>query len=671
MFANVALPVPLRTLFTYKIPKTIVDLSEGTRVLVPFGKKRCLGFCVETTANAPEEKEIKDIIAVIPQPQLFSKPYWQWLKNAADYYVTPLGQILAQAVPSYYFDVEALKASSPPKSHELSFDLGFHTRDVTLTTEQEKIYDTVKKNFSEFYPLLLHGITGSGKTEIYIKLIKLCLERQGAALLLVPEIGLTPQMLSRLNHHFKDNLLVYHSGLSVNQRLTQWNRCLANRPLVMVGTRSALFAPFPNLGLIVVDEEHDASYKQEDRFRYHARDLAVMRARQLSCPIVLGSATPSLESYYLADTGKYHLATLSDRVGGAKLPRLKAVDFRLEKEQRDLPRLLSKSLHDAIDRHHAHGKQVILFVGMRGFAQNAYCLHCARIELCLNCSVGLTYHKTTHMLKCHYCGLQRAYDEICPTCHDKVLTLLGFGTQSIEEEVKTWHPRCQVSRVDSDVAGTAKKVQALFSDFAARKIDLLVGTQMLSKGHDFSHVGLVGIVGADAHLGLPDFRAAERSVQNIVQVAGRAGRSTTHGEVIVQSLLPDHPVMQFALKQDYKSFAQWELKNRQALIYPPFGRLIQIRFLAADQTSLTRFLQEWQIFLQQAQKGFATQDLRILGPVEMPIAKLRGKYRHHVLIKVRRGLKFQDFLAYVLHDLEKRDPQKIQYQIDVDVIHLI
>ena len=571
---------------------------------------------------------------------------------------------------SYYFDVKRTESDKEPKSRDLKFDLAFETKDVLLTEEQNEVYEKIKAHSETYYPVLLHGITGSGKTEIYINLIKDALRDGKSALFLVPEIGLTPQMLARLNHHFKGKLLVYHSGLSKNQQLNQWKACLDNEPKVMVGTRSALFAPFENLGLVIVDEEHDTSYKQEDRFRYNARDLAVMRAHLLKIPVILGSATPSLESYHQAQEKKYHYFELKQRVGGAKLPDMRIIDFQKEKEQRGLPLLLSQSIHDAIDHYYEKREQMILFVGQRGFAQNAYCLSCASIQICPNCSVGLTYHKYKNELKCHYCDYAFTFDQVCRGCKEKSLTLLGFGTQSIEEEILSMHPKLIVTRVDSDSMNTPAKMQQAFEDFANAKTNLLIGTQMLSKGHDFSHVGFVGIVGVDAHMGLPDFRAGERAFQNLVQVAGRAGRSDKKGKVIVQSLSPKHPLIKFAQEQDYKSFAEWELQQREALLYPPFSRLIQIRFLANDEKRLKSFVSQWQRFLEVV-RNKSNDSMQILGPCEMPLAKVRGKHRYHIILKVKRGLRFQDMLVYLTQDLKERKLVGIQFQIDVDSMSLI
>jgi len=681
MFAHVAIDVPLRTLFTYAVSDEIAEkIYVGARVLVPFGRKTVIGFCLDMSEEKGTDRSIKEVLDVVAgtglgtgrrNRPLLDIDYIEWLRFAADYYCAPIGQVIAQAVPNYYFDVKKIDAEKELRSKDISFASEFETKDVELTAKQTEIYEEIAKNSDGYFPALIHGVTGSGKTEIYIQLIKKVLAERKSALFMLPEIGLTPQMLARLNHHFKGKLLVYHSGLTKNQRLNQWNNCLDDEPKIMVGTRSALFAPFHNLGVIIVDEEHDNSYKQDDRFRYHARDLAISRAQRLKIPIVLGSATPSLESYFLAQKKKYHYFSLNERVGGATLPEIRVVDFGKEREQTGGSLLVSQNIHQAIDHFYQKREQMIVFVGQRGFAQNAFCVSCSQIQLCPNCSVGLKYHKHQNCLKCHYCDYQYVFDEICSHCKEKSLTLLGFGTQSIEEEIRTMHPKLIIQRLDSDVASSTRRVHEIFGDFAQNKINMIIGTQMIAKGHDFSNVGFVGVLGIDAHLGLPEFRASERAFQTIVQVAGRAGRADKKGHVIVQSMMPRHMSIAYGVAQSYEKFAEQELKIRESLNYPPFSRLVQIRFLSNHENRLKDFLSTWSVFLDQIKAKTDSTDVHILGPAEMPIAKVRGKHRYHVLFKIRRGLKFKELLGYVVKDLDERKLTGIQYQIDVDAVGLI
>ncbi|MBU0504613.1 primosomal protein N' [bacterium] len=680
-YAKIAIDVPLRTTFTYRIPTHLREsIARGKRVLVSFGRKKMVGIClgldetfVSFQANGKkiEDKNLKDIEEIIDEYVFLDNDYLQWLEFASAYYMAPIGQVLSQALPSFYFDIKKIGKEKKIKFKEISFASDFTTNSITLTQEQQQVYQAILKHLNSYYPALIHGITGSGKTEVYIQLIHEVLRQRKSALLLVPEIGLTPQMMTRLNHHFKGSLLVYHSGLSINQRVNQWQHCLAQEPKVMVGTRSALFAPFKNLGLIIVDEEQDSSYKQDDRFRYHARNMALSRGKQLNIPVILGTATPSLETYYQTQENKYAYYELKERIGLAKLPDIRVIDFGKEREQTGNALMVSQNIHDAIEHFHKQGRQMMIFVGQRGFAQNAFCTACHQIQVCPNCSVGLKFHKPLYNLKCHYCDYAISFDGACGQCQEKSLTLLGFGTQSIEEELRIMHPRVRMARLDSDHVTKVSDLHQTLADFYTKKIDLLVGTQMITKGHDFDDVGFVGVLGIDAHLGLPDFRASERSFQTIVQVAGRAGRSQKKGHVIIQSLMPNHKSITFGVKQDYACFANDELEFREALQYPPYSRLIQFRFISHQEARLKDFMGTWAVFLNQVRQKTNSDEFKILGPAEMPVYKVRGKYRYHVLLKIKRGLKIADIMNYLITDLDERKLKGINYQIDVDAEGLV
>lgn len=679
MYCNIAIDVPLRRVFTYRVAADQANLiKRGSRVIVPFGSKKLIGICLAVLNKKPEnieENKLKEIIKVCEDAlPLLSENYLRWLELAAEYYATPLGQVMAQALPSYYFKIKKSENSKPLRSKKIkSFqrDYFHHHVQNALTEDQQEIFSTLLAHSEEYYPALVHGITGSGKTEIYIHLLKENLKKQKSALYLVPEIGLTSQTLSRLHQHFPKELLVYHSALTENQKLMQWQACLQEKPQIMVGTRSALFAPFANLGLVIIDEEHDTSFKQEDRFRYHARDLAVLRAHLLKIPVVMGSATPSLESYYLSQQKKYHYFELQKRFLETELPAIKIIHVGKEKQQTNMPLILSQHIHQAIDYYFEKRQQMIIFAGQRGYAQNAYCTACAKIQLCSNCSVGLTFHKPKKILKCHYCDFEKHFDEICFACLKKSLTLLGSGTQSIEEEIQSLHPQLKLLRMDSDNMSSVQKIDDALAQFSQQKINLLIGTQMLAKGHDFKNVGFVGVVNIDAHLGLPDFRASERSFQTLVQVAGRAGREKKRGAVMVQSYYPEHPSLVLGAQHDYKKFAQHELELRQQLFYPPYSRIIQLKFISNHLVKLHGFFKEWQKFLMQLQSHVSPENMKLLGPAPMPLEKIRGKYRYHFIIKLKRGLKTKDIINYLLEDLEKRNLSGVQFQVDVDPVNLL
>lgn len=676
MFADIAIDVPLDTLFTYRIPRELEGVvKRGTRVLVSFGKKKAVGFCLEVKNDfVPTEKvkvrEIKDILAADAEP-LLSDAYLKWLEFAADHYVCPPGQVFSQAVPAAYFETEDFGATKTRRAKEFGILRSIDGEKAELTRSQRWVSDEISGHSGGFFPALVHGVTGSGKTEVYIDVIEKTLNTGKSALYLVPEIGLTPQTLARLARHFEGNLAVTHSGLTANQRLATWQKALNPDPVVTIGTRSALFAPFRNLGLLVVDEEHDSSYKQEDRFRYNARDLAVARARFEGVPIVLGSATPSLETYHQAKTGKYRYFELAERIGSVAMPKIDIIDFAREREQTKLPLHLSQNIVRVLGETLAAKKQAILFVGQRGYAQNAFCTECRAIQTCRNCSVGLKFHAHVKKLKCHYCDFEIDFDETCLSCAKKALTLIGSGIQSVEEEVRANFPQAKTVRVDSDAFPSPQKLDAVLADFAAGGIDIIVGTQMMSKGHDFAGVGFVGIVGIDANLGLPDFRAAEKSFQTVVQVAGRAGRHGERGRVLVQSFMPEHTSLAFAKTHDFAAFASAELAQRETLHYPPFSRLVQIRFSSNSEGELDGFLRDWRRGFTILSARLAEKGVLTLGPSEMPIAKLRGRYRHHLILKIPRQTKVRDVVRYVLDSAERTAPKKVQIQVDVDPAGLL
>ncbi len=677
-YCQIAIDAPLKTTFTYTSEERLVI---GQRVVVPFRRQKRVGIVLDCAPQAPESKtangqiltpeKIKKILQVLDATPFVNVDYVNWLQAAADYYYAPVGQVLAQAIPSFFWEVDAEKRERVRKAKKLIFPDWQSRTDVVLTSEQNAIVRTILQNQKNFFPTLLQGVTGSGKTEVYIEVIREVLKQNKSALYLVPEIGLTPQTLGRLKAYFQDQLLVYHSGLSENQRALQWQACQSDKPQVLVGTRSAVFAPFANLGVIVVDEEHDTSYKQDDRFRYHARDIALMRAQKLKIPIVMGSATPSLETYFLAKQKKYHHCILRDRVSGSALPQMDVLDVGRERQQTGSVLSLSKHIHRQIDKTVERGQQVIVFVGKRGFAQNAFCVDCQKAEECPNCSVGLKHHAPKNLLKCHYCDFEKNFDEICPSCKAKSMTLIGMGIQAIENEIGEQHPGLRFLRVDSDAFPSPQKLAEVFVKFQNHEWDLIVGTQMMTKGHDFAKVGFVAVAGVESQLGLPDFRAGERAFQTVVQVAGRSGRDQERGLVLVQSYMPEHPSLRCAMTQDFEAFADVELTNREALFYPPYSRMLQLRLIGNTEERLKEFLKQHRLLFSRLQKDFKKQNIQMLGPAEMPIYKLRGLYRYHVIFKMPKALKPTPVLDYVMGLLQPQKQTGIDFQVDVDPQSLI
>jgi len=483
-----------------------------------------------------------------------------------------------------------------------------------------------------FVPFLLHGITGSGKTELYFRIVEQALETDRGSIVLVPEIALTPLLVRAAADRFGATVAVTHSELSAGERHDQWWRIREGESRVVIGARSAVFAPVADLGAIVVDEEHEASYKQEESPRYHGRDVAVMRARLEGAVAVLGSATPSVESHANALSGKYRRLVLSSRVGLQGLPRVEIVDRRAILKSGGDP-ILTPPLVEALEECLARGEQAILLLNRRGYATSLLCRECGQQAACPNCSVSLTVHRGGATTECHYCGHLSKAPSACAFCRGEYLRLTGFGTERVIEAVQAAFPKARVARLDRDVARRRGAVAGVLAGFEAGQTDILIGTQMIAKGHDFPRVTLVGVVDADVGLGLPDFRAAERTFQLLTQVAGRAGRGDLPGEVVLQSHLPDHYALRLACGQDYEAFFNHEIEFRRTMGYPPAAALVNVIVRSADAGKGAREAEA----LAQALRQGAVGKYRVLGPARAPLARLRREHRHQILLKGRRG----------------------------------
>jgi primosomal protein N' (replication factor Y) len=512
---------------------------------------------------------------------------------------------------------------------------------VSLTPDQttclEPIVEAIRQSHSETF--LLHGVTGSGKTEIYLRAVDAALRAGRQALVMVPEISLTHQILARLRGRFGDELAVLHSGLRPGERLEQWERLRAGDTPIAVGARSALFAPLENLGVIVIDEEHDSAYKNDEGFRYHARDLARRRSQQAGCPIILGSATPSLDTRFAAEQGDIKRLVLAKRIGGRPLPAVEIVDLVRERDRSPRGRkvILSAALRGAIATALADGGQSILFLNRRGFSTAILCFECGATERCVNCDIALVYHASEQHLRCHYCDYQIAPPDRCSECGAPDTALLGVGTQRVEEEVRSQFPNARIARLDGDTAKRQGFTVSVLRGISVRSIDIVVGTQMLAKGHDFPGVRLVGVVVADVGLHLPDFRAAERTFQLLTQVAGRAGRDSAPGRVIIQTFDPNHYAIQPVLNHDYERFYAEELEHRRALGYPPFGRLIRVLITGPDEPEVRSASLELAHLVSAIAVDGSQQELEVLGPAPAPLARLRGRYRYQLLVKGPKG----------------------------------
>ncbi len=536
---------------------------------------------------------------------------------------------------------------------------------LVLTPEQQRAVDSLGPDAGSgrFSVALLHGVTGSGKTEIYLTLARDTVARDRQALILVPEIALTPAVATRFRRAFGDRVAVQHSGLSEGARHDQWHRIRRGDVDVVVGTRSAVFAPLPSVGLIVVDEEHDASYKQEETPRYHGRDVAVMRAKQAGALAVLGSATPALETYRHTDAGRYRRIVLSERVLRRPLPSVRIIDMREEFATHGPDVVLSAPLTEALDDRLTRGEQAVVLLNRRGFAASVFCRQCARSLECPNCSVSLTFHRRANRARCHYCGYSRTRPERCPVCSGAYLEQVGFGTERVEAEITERWPHARVARLDRDTVRRQGAAARVLDRFGAGGMDVLVGTQMVAKGHDFPRVTLVGVISADVGLGLADFRAGERTFQLLTQVAGRAGRGTLPGEAIVQTLYPNHYSIRHACRQAYEPFFADEMEYRTAMHYPPEVALVSAVVRAS---SFNQAMQEAAELATAARARGGR--FTVLGPASAPLGRLRGQYRAQVLLK---GPQRGEMRRALLAALEDRSDLKRRVIIDVDPLSML
>ncbi len=534
--------------------------------------------------------------------------------------------------------------------------------DLSLLQEQAVVQ--IRAKFEEKNTVLLHGITGSGKTRIYLELIRETIAKGGQVLYLLPEIALTTQLTTRLQRVLGSEVAVYHSKINYQQRVEVWRSAASGQPVILAA-RSGLFLPFQRLQLIIVDEEHDNSYKQYDPApRYNARDTAIYLAHLYGAKVLLGTATPSLESYYNAQTGKYGLVELNERFGGLQLPEMQAVDLKEQQKQNLMQGIFSTPLIDSLQAALDQGEQAILFQNRRGYSPILECQVCGWTAQCRHCDVSLTFHKHSNRLRCHYCGYQTDPVALCPACGSGKVTLLGFGTEKIEDELKVYLPKARIGRLDLDTAGSKANLAALLNDFEEKRIDILVGTQMVTKGLDFENVGVVGVISADQLLRFPDFRAGERAYQLLTQVAGRAGRKNKRGRVLVQAYALGHPVLKEVLAGDFMAFLQRELHERREFRYPPFYRLIHLTLRHKEE----RTVHQAAVFFGKMLKEKLGD--RVLGPVLPHVARVRGYYTQEILLKLEKSAPLlADAKKMIRHftELTLGQPGFAAVQVAVDV----
>ena len=534
---------------------------------------------------------------------------------------------------------------------------------------QKKAIEEIEKNIfsSDFsQTFLLHGVTGSGKTEVYLQLVEKILKKKQGAIILVPEISLAPVMVRRFYSRFGDKIAVLHSNLSRGERYDEWLRLKKGEAKIAIGARSAIFAPVNNLGIIIIDEEHENSYKQSSYPYYHAREVAVKRAKIQGIPMILGSATPSLKSYYLAQKKYFKYLSLPERIKKRDLPPVDIIDMRDEMKEGNLS-IFSQKLKNNIEKALTKNEQVLLFLNRRGYSSFALCRECGHVLRCKNCDISLTYHDKEKLLKCHYCDYQKDIPRFCPECGSEYIKKFGIGTEKLEEEVKKYFPKARVDRMDIDTTNQKGAHRKILKRLENNETDILIGTQMITKGHDYPGISVVGVITADTILNLPDFRSAERTFQLITQVAGRTGRGDIKGEVIVQTYTPGHYSIQAARKHDYQKFYKKEISLRKQLKYPPFTKLVNIIIKGEKNNEVITGANDLGSFFD----NYQTEILELLGPSPAPIEKLRGKFRWQIILKFSKYKKRK----YVLKEIRQRflpyKVKSVKFNIDVDPISML
>lgn len=685
---RVAVDAPLGPLH-YVVPPEWQP-ARGRSVLVPLGARKVHGVLIDEDKAPPMGMRLKSAVEIVEERPTLPARYFEWLEWLSRYYIHPLGQVLEGVFPPLAKGRKRksqksaiVKVHEPSEEHADAPKRIDHS--VNLTPAQKTIVDAIEAR-GGFAAHLLFGVTGSGKTEVYMELIARAMARGEQSLVLVPEIALTPQLIERFARRFGEQIAVIHSHLTPREKTDNWWYAHEATKPILIGARSALFCPMPNLKLIIVDEEHEPSFKQDDSLRYHARDAAVVLAKLGDHAIVLGSATPSLESWQNVKAGRYHLHRLPSRIGTAVMPKIDVIDLR---EARDLDRQagqredgrpfwLSKELQAALADTLERGEQAALFLNRRGVAQSVVCPSCGHTPECPNCEVVLTLHGRSDLI-CHYCDFHESRREKCVSCHTGEPKPLGIGTERIEQDLHRLFPNARLVRMDRDEIQTREDLEEALAKVEKREVDILIGTQMIAKGLDFPGLTLVGLVMADIAFNLPDFRASERAFQLLTQVAGRAGRHLKDraGQVFLQTYNPDHPSIQYTLEHDFEGFAEHDLKFREALNYPPHGRLAAIKVAGPD---LAQAEEAARCIADCARRLISKADgkgngLTVLGPAPAPMAKLRNLYRYQILVKGDSAATPVAAFCRSLHDgLQKTEglvPNKVRWSIDVDALHLL
>ena len=663
-FAHVALPLPLRRTFTYRVPDALADrVRPGVQVQAPFRGRNHRGVVVEIAASSDLEN-VRDLTGVLSAPPVSAHllALARWI---AEYYLAPPGMVLAATLPGGFEGFAASRARRGAREDPV-VRLALPQR-LVLTPAQSAAALAIERavRAGAFTPILLHGVTASGKTEVYLRAAAAAREAGGQTLVLVPEVALGSQVVAAFRARFGGRVGVLHSYLPVGERRRNWELAHRGALDVVVGARSAVFAPLPALRLIVVDEEHEPAYKQSEQLRYHGRDTAVRRAQLLGIPVVLGSATPSLESLANAARGKYTRLALPERVDRRGMPQWRVVDLRREGAGDSL---LSRPLRAALLERLKRGQQALLFLNRRGHSHYTQCRQCGFVPECPDCDITLTLHVSPGEWRCHYCGHHEPAGPRCPRCQAALLRFAGAGTQRVERELATALPDARVLRLDTDVARERARPEQVLRAFARGEADVLLGTQMIAKGLDFPGVTLVGVLDADVALHLPDFRAAERTFQLLTQVAGRAGRGRHPGEVFVQTCTPEHPAIAAAVTSDPQGFLERELAERREAGYPPFRRLATLLFTGPEEEAVERAAHATREAIESDADRLG---VTVLGPAPQALSRLRGRYRWHLLLKATHAGRLREVADLGLARAETKPAGGVRVAVDVDPIEVL
>ncbi len=673
---EIALPLPIEGTFSYLLEPDQIDRAKiGVRVRVPFKNREVTGFLVGFS-SAPPDQKMKRVLAITDEEPVLSDRILRLTQWLSQYYFSSWGEAIETAVPKW---VKQGKRWKPERGRGATEKVGFRepprSPEWTLTPEQEKALSHIRAALQEESPrpILLFGVTGSGKTELYIRAIEEVLAKGKGAIVLVPEIALTEQIRRFFFHHFGGELEILHSKLSDGERFSAWKRLESGERRVLLGPRSAIFAPVSPLGLILMDEEHESSYKQDQSPRYHAREVALWLAREEKALLILGGATPSLESMRMAEVGIFQRLDLTRRVENKELPEVALVDLRKEAEIRKHSVILSRQLMREIEANVNRHEGTLLLLNRRGFSTQVLCPACGEVVSCRSCEVSLTFHQEANQLLCHYCNFRRDPPRVCKRCAKPLLRFTGFGTEKVESEVARLFPSARVARMDTDSIRRKGSHERILQDFRNRDIDILVGTQMIAKGFDFPHVTLVGVVLADVGLVLPDFRSGERTFQLLTQVAGRAGRGEKRGRVIIQTYSPEHPSVACAQTHDYRKFYEQEIQTRAAHGYPPIQHLINLLVRSKVEKKVYLFAKELKDLmareLNALRETAPLENIELVGPAPLPFYRLRGHYRWHVLVKAREMTPAQTLIRQTLTAIKR--PSGVALQVDVNPLNIL